>query len=347
MQVWCSTSELRLEETGDCEAAFLEFLEFLYTWRVRLNEENVVPLALLSDKYLVKDLAALCVSYMVEEVCTENAIPWLRFSLKYNVERLFNECIRFISHNFEHFHHSGKLMELDTNEMALVLDSGAIVCKSEMDIIQAILKWMKAYDRPVQESLRNDIVQLFSSVRTPMLTPADVDKIEKTKELQDFVMLLLPKFYLTYKYHSFGIGVPIPSDDKRFKNYVPRIYTERCGTTFNTTSFWEHYFQTPSHMSSKHAVTLKWKYQNGKPNELELLLAPGIAQGMVVPYKLRVVRMTKRLRKGFKEVKIVNDTVNHVANFGPCIDMGSSDGYQKDIKTHGLVVAVLPTGLPA
>lgn len=47
---------------------------------------------------------------------------------------------------------------------------------------------------------------------------------------------------------------------------------------------------------------------------------------MVVLYKLRVVRMIKRLRKGFKEVKIVNDIVNYV-NFGSCIDMGSFDGY--------------------
>lgn len=48
---------------------------------------------------------------------------------------------------------------------------------------------------------------------------------------------------------------------------------------------------------------------------------------MVVLYKLRVVRMIKRLRKGFKEVKIVNDIVNYVVNFGSCIDMGSFDGY--------------------
>lgn len=124
-----------MEETGDCEVVFLEFLEFLYIWRVRLNEENVVFLVLLLDKYLVKDLVVLCVSYMVEEVCIENVILWFRFFLKYNVERLFNECIRFISYNFEYFYYSGKLVELDINEMVLVLDLGVIVCKSEMDII--------------------------------------------------------------------------------------------------------------------------------------------------------------------------------------------------------------------
>lgn len=124
-----------MEEIGDCEVVFLEFLEFLYIWRVRLNEENVVFLVLLLDKYLVKDLVVLCVSYMVEEVCIENVILWFRFFLKYNVERLFNECIRFISYNFEYFYYSGKLVELDINEMVLVLDLGVIVCKSEMDII--------------------------------------------------------------------------------------------------------------------------------------------------------------------------------------------------------------------
>lgn len=100
-----------------------------------MNEENVVFLVLLLDKYLVKDLVVLCVSYMVEEVCIENVILWFRFFLKYNVERLFNECIRFISYNFEYFYYSGKLVELDINEMVFVLDLGVIVCKSEMDII--------------------------------------------------------------------------------------------------------------------------------------------------------------------------------------------------------------------
>lgn len=313
---------------------------------MELSEENVIPLALLADKYLVKDLAALCISFLVEEVCNENAIPWFRFALKYNVEKLYNKCITYVSHNFEHFHQSGKLMELEVSELSLILDSGAIVCKSEMDIIQAILKWMKGYDRPVQENLRDDIVKLFTSVRAPMLAPADIDKIEKMKEIQDFVMLLLPKFYMSYKYHSFGLSFPISSNDKKFKNYVPRIYTERCGTTFNTTTFWEHNFQTPSHMSSKYGVTLKWKYQNGKPNELYLLPSPGIMHCMVNPYQLRVVRLTKRERKGFAEVKIINDTVNQVSNFGPCINMGSSTGYENDIKTHGLTVAILPASLP-
>ncbi|XP_062613167.1 kelch-like protein 7 [Saccostrea cucullata] len=344
--IWCTTSDLHLEETGDCEEVFPEFLEFLYTWKVKLNEENVIPLGLLADKYLVKDLASLCVDFMVAEVCSENAIPWFRFSLKYDVDALYDKCITYISHNFEHFNNSGKLVELETSELSLVLDSGAIVCKSEMDIIQAIIRWMKAYDRPVQETLRDDIVKLFGSVRAPMLSPDDIDKIEKMKELQDFVMLLLPKFYMSYKYHSFGLGVPIPPEDKKFKNYVPRIYTDRCGTTFNTTTFWEHYFQTPSHMSAKYGAILKWKYQNRKPNELDLLPSPVSALGNLVPFKLRVIRLTKRERNGFAEVKIMNDTVNLVSTYGPCIDMGVSFGYENDIKKHGLTVVILPDGFP-
>ena len=334
-----------MEETGDCEEAFPEFLQFLYTWQVQLNEENVIPLALLSDKYLVKDLATLCINFMVAEVCSENAIPWFRFALKYNVERLYNECIKFISLNFEHFHQNGKLSELDTNELTLVLDSGTIVCKSEMDIIQAILKWMKAYDRPVQENLRDDIVKLFGSVRAPMLTPADIDKIERTKELEDFVVLLLPKFYLSYKYHSFGMKSQILPNNKKFKNYVPRIYTERCGTVFNTNTFWEHQFETPSHMCSLQTKTLKWKYQNQKPDELELLIPPLTSQSMT-RCSLRVVRLTKTMRKGFAEVKVMTDTVHEITYFGPCINMGKSNGFENDIKTHGLMIAILPVGLP-
>ncbi|KAH7982174.1 hypothetical protein HPB52_003366 [Rhipicephalus sanguineus] len=67
---WSSsrTSHIELKEEPLCENVFGDFLGYLYTGRMRVDHLRVLPLVALADKYNVKDLMRLCISYMAHHI---------------------------------------------------------------------------------------------------------------------------------------------------------------------------------------------------------------------------------------------------------------------------------------
>ena len=51
-----------------CERVFPDFLKYLYTGQVEVNVYLVLPLLVLADKYNIKDLVDVCISYMCVHV---------------------------------------------------------------------------------------------------------------------------------------------------------------------------------------------------------------------------------------------------------------------------------------
>ena len=60
--------KVTLEESALCEEVFPTFLKSLYTMGVVLSEDNIIPLLMLYDKYLIKkhkDVRQLAISIII------------------------------------------------------------------------------------------------------------------------------------------------------------------------------------------------------------------------------------------------------------------------------------------
>ncbi|KAK3094344.1 hypothetical protein FSP39_000596 [Pinctada imbricata] len=93
------------------------------------------------------------------------------------------------------------LSMLECKEFALLLDSGALVVKSEMVVVEAIQKWLRACGRLMYEEVEKDFVTLFNCVRIPMLSPVELHAVEKMSEFKDPDSSDLTKL-------AFGLQIP-------------------------------------------------------------------------------------------------------------------------------------------
>ncbi|KAJ8305089.1 hypothetical protein KUTeg_017358 [Tegillarca granosa] len=340
---WCTENETILQESIQCEEVFDIFLKFFYTSEVVFTEENVVPLLLLADKYMVKELARLGIGYMVSVLDSENVLPWYKFSLKFNIDNLYTKCVSYISHNLEEFINQGKLVELDVDQLLPILDSGVIVITSEMKIVTAIINWLKAYDRTSEENIVEDVFTLMKCVRFPMLSPPELDKLERFPELKEVRHKIIPYLYVGYKFHSLAnVTMSHFSEDSQ-KYFVPRIYTnQRTCCTITNQSPDVIDFQTPFHLAAQRSTmySIKWTYNkkfNDDPFTLQLTMSPTCP-----PVKVRIVTMTKRCFKGFTEVVIMNDAIHNIMPGTLRVVLGSRLGYESFIHKYGFSISIIP-----
>lgn len=79
---------------------WLEVLRFIYTDNCNINEDNIMPLLELADKYNFTKLTSLCESYLASILSEDNAWNLLRLAIERNATQLRTMAIRYITLHF-------------------------------------------------------------------------------------------------------------------------------------------------------------------------------------------------------------------------------------------------------
>jgi len=83
------------------QTAFLEFLEFLYSDHVELNDALALELLQQADKYSVAELKTLCENYLTKNITPENYVVVGQMSELVDAADLRQTVINFIAQNIE------------------------------------------------------------------------------------------------------------------------------------------------------------------------------------------------------------------------------------------------------
>lgn len=86
----------------DPHNVFPELLAFIYTGRVVITLDNVIPLFALADHYLVDDLSALCDTFLDSNIQRDTAMVIMRSALEFHFDAIIEKCITVIAKNFNH-----------------------------------------------------------------------------------------------------------------------------------------------------------------------------------------------------------------------------------------------------
>jgi len=79
----------------------IEFLRFLYTREIQLNDDLAKKFIELADKYVQNDLSEKCVDYFNSNMSSENVYEILDFAWERGVEKLKNSCYNFVKKNID------------------------------------------------------------------------------------------------------------------------------------------------------------------------------------------------------------------------------------------------------
>ena len=88
----------------NCCQVFNEFLQYIYTGRVPLTQDTVLPLLMLADKYNVVDLMQVCCGYMtvhfVSTTRNNRSVSWYQYAVHTGHRHIADTCRHFIVNNF-------------------------------------------------------------------------------------------------------------------------------------------------------------------------------------------------------------------------------------------------------
>lgn len=97
------TSIIELK-TKDPRNVFPSILEYMYSGRIHISLENVIPLLEQSDKYLIKDLTSQCKDFITKNIKRNNALQLLIDAIEFDLEEIMNLCLKKIASNFLHMY---------------------------------------------------------------------------------------------------------------------------------------------------------------------------------------------------------------------------------------------------
>lgn len=128
-----------------------------------LTEENAVPLMVLADSYLVKELRKVCLEYIVQNMTRENVISTLKKSIRFQSDEVAARCLLMVAKNFSH-----KCLEdadysyLPFELFHSLLRHKYLAVKSEFALYKVVREYVFAHKEEIQSS---QLASLMESVR--------------------------------------------------------------------------------------------------------------------------------------------------------------------------------------
>ncbi|KAJ8718807.1 hypothetical protein PYW07_016363 [Mythimna separata] len=131
-------SRIVLQETPTAASVFPHFLKYFYTGQIRISHHTVLPVLSLADKYNVKDLVSLCLSYMSQHIAQAakraQLISWMQYTMACGHNDVAKECQNFVKWNLEWVWSDSDLSELEGETLVQLLQQSDLVLHNEMSV---------------------------------------------------------------------------------------------------------------------------------------------------------------------------------------------------------------------
>ncbi|XP_063827220.1 BTB/POZ domain-containing protein 17 [Ostrinia nubilalis] len=140
---WSEWRESRvvLQETPTAASVFPHFLKYFYTGQIRISHQTVLPVLSLADKYNVKDLVTLCLTYMSQHIAQAakrgQLIAWMQYTMACGHNDVAKACQNFVKWNLEWVWSDAELAELDGETLLALLQQSDLVLHNEMSLYQS------------------------------------------------------------------------------------------------------------------------------------------------------------------------------------------------------------------
>ena len=148
----------RLKETS--KAVMEEVLEYLYTGRVAINEQNAYDLMAAADYFLLSSLKALSCKVIKQTLSLSNCLMAYFFAMKYRCKKLQKAARRFIQSHFVSVSETEDFLNLSSKQVEEWISSDDIVVKGEEEVFEVVMRWIQR-----SEERKKSFPDLFHHIR--------------------------------------------------------------------------------------------------------------------------------------------------------------------------------------
>jgi len=123
---------------------FDKVLQFMYTGKTELSDENVEHILNAADLMQLTELTQLCVDYLTSRVSTDTYLRYSRIAEQMSLDTLDLACRRFCVKEFGKIGSSSLLSSLSEKMMRELLEEDELVVESEVDVCETLMKWLNS-----------------------------------------------------------------------------------------------------------------------------------------------------------------------------------------------------------
>lgn len=119
------------------------FLDYAYTGKTRITDDNVEMFFQLSSFLQVSFLSKACSDFLIKSISLVNCLHLLSLSDSYGSAQLFSHTLYFVQHHFHLLYKSSDFLEMNFGVLQKCLESDELNVPEEEMVLKAVLTWIK------------------------------------------------------------------------------------------------------------------------------------------------------------------------------------------------------------
>lgn len=170
----------------DPHNVFPELLAFIYTGRVVITLDNVIPLLAMADHYLVEDLCALCDTFL-ESIQRDTAIGILKSALDFHFMEIIDKCLTVIAKNFSNIETDYDF--LPPSLFLRLLQHPYLVVRNEYALYQYVCHYVGVHAEDIEDG---DVEALMATIRLVWMS------FDELKTVSENPLVIFIYFYFIF-----------------------------------------------------------------------------------------------------------------------------------------------------
>ncbi|XP_066300512.1 kelch-like protein 18 [Branchiostoma lanceolatum] len=175
--VECKQDEISIQ--GIEPSALEAMVNYAYCGQVQMDVTNVQSLLVAASFLQLHPVKEACCSFLEDRLHPNNCLGVKRFAETYMCHNLAEAANRYIQQNFIEVYKSEEFLSLQKAEVLQLLARDELNVKHEEEVYEAAIQWI----RHDEERRKEDLVDLMSKVRLPLLKPQFIIERVMTEEL--------------------------------------------------------------------------------------------------------------------------------------------------------------------
>ncbi|XP_036602768.1 kelch repeat and BTB domain-containing protein 3 [Trichosurus vulpecula] len=142
------------------------FLDYAYTGKTEITDDNVEMFFQLSSFLQVSLLSKACSDFLIKSIDLVNCLQLLSISDSYGASHLFDHALQFVQHHFSLLLKSTDFLEINFGVLQKCLEADELNVPEEEAVLKAVLNWTKHN----LESRQKHLPHLMKKVRLHQLS---------------------------------------------------------------------------------------------------------------------------------------------------------------------------------
>ncbi|XP_035678965.1 gigaxonin-like [Branchiostoma floridae] len=151
---------LQIEAESLTASVFEQIVEYIYTGKIDISEDNVQDILQAADILLMTDLKDLCCEFLEQVISPENCLGIRNFAELFNCPEIHFFATEYMEMSFHQVMFTEEFLELTFEQLLEILEHDKLNVRNEQDIVECVLKWLEHQPESRVEHLQ----QLLSSL---------------------------------------------------------------------------------------------------------------------------------------------------------------------------------------